>query len=165
MSISDWILLFTLFAIIWYSIETLRLRRATVRATNLGFQPVLVVSQEGDNNDLFVTNVGRGSALNVECWYLAPGDDSPIDGKVARSDLLDVGVKRRLSELFLNENRETTNFGKVIEAQFDKRVSETHGLLVLGYSDISGIRYRAEFHDEGDNPVSLRKVRCLGRIG
>jgi hypothetical protein len=160
LDISDWILLATLIAIIWYTVETYKLRKATILATRLEFQPLLIVNQQAGSRDLYVSNVGRGHAFNVECRYILKDGEVPERG---HCHLLKVGDTIRLNTLFLDENKEMTQYGKLLEAQFDDRVAKPEATLLIEFSDIQNTRYRQRFSSQAGNRVALTEILLINR--
>lgn len=84
--------LITAVALIWYTIETSRLRRATrdqVNATNLvvketqkqneqSLMPILVLTLQGDEGVFTVKNTGNGPALNIWIQPFSHGETVPM---------------------------------------------------------------------------------------
>lgn len=91
---SDFVLLATFFAIIWYSFETRGLRMATKRSNELSQEPVLIIDYDLRRQKFIIENVGKGVAFNIEVEPIKTKDgtfsfyfDSPysilkIDGRM-----------------------------------------------------------------------------------
>lgn len=64
LNLNNFILLGTLIAIVWYSLETRLLKNATNVANTIQSEPLLVLQYEGEN--LYIINYGKGPAFNIE---------------------------------------------------------------------------------------------------
>jgi hypothetical protein len=157
------ILLATLVAIIWYTWETRNLRKVQTQATKLEFRPVIVLSQEGQNNNLFVTNIGRGHAIDISCHYMIEEAKGQfvIENMNGKIDLLQTNQKQRFIDVC--PTKSDKNFGKLLEANLDPRVSELHVELWIKYSDLAGNKYIISYFKSKDTPLTVLKMEELSK--
>lgn len=160
---SNIILFATLIAIIWYTLETRQLRKVQTQATKLEFRPVIVLAQEGQNNNLFVSNIGRGHAIDITYHYAikeAEGElmNEIMDGTI---DLLQKNQKQRFIDVC--PTKSDKDFGKLLEANLDPRVSEFLVEIWIKYSDLVGNRYIISYFKSKDTPLTVKKVGELSK--
>lgn len=63
---SNFILLITFGALLWYSFETRELKGATKRSNELSQEPILIIRHDSGTEKFTVENVGKGPAFNIE---------------------------------------------------------------------------------------------------
>jgi hypothetical protein len=79
-AVSSWVLFVTFVAIVWYTLETIKLRKATEGAVELENKPILSLNAydftqfNEDAIAIEVVNIGKGAALNVSCSIMDPFD-------------------------------------------------------------------------------------------
>jgi len=70
------IILFTFIALVWYSLETYKLRKLQKRQIDLSLTPVLTLSSKYSSDEIIdcVKNIGKGVANNVEIEKFVDSD-------------------------------------------------------------------------------------------
>ena len=85
MAVTDWILLATIAAILWYSWETHKMKKEMIHQTELSIRPQLISYLDEKGEYFFIKNVGNGTAINVivDDLYLWKGP--PFDVQISFS--------------------------------------------------------------------------------
>ena len=70
-SLETWVLIFTMLVIIYYTIETSKLRKSTKKQTDLLLQPLItleheIISIEEDTEANYLVNIGKSTAINIQ---------------------------------------------------------------------------------------------------
>jgi len=137
------VLAITAAIIAWYTVETYRLRRETVRQNELQLRPYVVptFSAKRDGYKLELKNIGKGTATNVHLDTLSidlGGSEEQWRAKFSSVDYIEPGSK---TEPGMSSNR-LPKFLSTMLVPSDSAVPWT--LRVL-FDDIEGGRYLLEF--------------------
>lgn len=135
MSLADAILFLTLLAIIWYSWETYCLRIITAESTRLSNQPILLVSQEGPDKSLYLSNIGKGHAVDISFQVVSEDPRDNWNNSPKHLNMIKVDEKKKLTDLFLGD------FPKLLDASLDPKF-EGKVCVFISFSDILGNRYK-----------------------
>ena len=65
--------------LVWYTIETARLRRAAQKQNSISLLPIVELSIDACANTFKIRNIGRGPAFNVAIQHL-PGQRGRVSG-------------------------------------------------------------------------------------
>ncbi len=134
------LLLATLGVLIKYTVETTRLRKETVRQTELGQTPCLILTPT-TTNFVYIENIGLGHALDVSIDILK------IDTFLYRFDpchLVRLGKKVKVKKLLVSAGAET-----------DERVRRLDSIGL-------GFPYFIELDNKKDYPLTVRYENIEG---
>jgi hypothetical protein len=134
-------------AIIWYTIETYRLRREAQTQTELQIRPFLSLTYESSNRSLLLYNFGRGVARTVRVQDTSlspPGMPHPIIVKWDAIDFIAPERQRPLAGHSTQDGRDLPDEKEMWKSNFGPHGQ--HDLdVVVDYDDLAGNGYRARF--------------------
>ncbi len=145
-------LLATLGVIIWYSCETRRLRKETVRQTELQLTPHLILDYK---EDLVCKNVGNSTALNVAVSTLIVSDDTTGDlvFEVTFSPLylLEAKEEKKVNYSARFEDKELEeivnallNQGRKFFPFFPEETKKEEFSLTIDYKNLENVPFKTE---------------------
>ena len=181
LSLSQWLsiiqtvaLLATLGVIIWYACETQKLRKETVKQTELSLRPFVTITQSesatyspekgAETHPLLYKNIGHGPALDVE---IKPFDAEGFLLKTEKRGLIEVGESKYLnirgegvddtSDAFVQSVPVPSFTPKALQ----KRNSELEIILDISYKNIEKKSYstKVKISREGIEVLSTGEAK------
>jgi hypothetical protein len=139
--------------VLWYTIETSRLRKAAHQQIEVQIRPFLTLRWEHDDRKLYVSNIGRGVARRIVARQtdITVADDSSTR-VVVRWDAIDYlpsnGSERPLDgRSFVVTRAEETELSdreRAWASNFGRHGKHEHQ-IVIDYADVAGNAYTAAF--------------------
>lgn len=143
--------LLTFLALIWYTIETQRLRRAAEKQNQIVGMPIVVLRLSSEERMLgqplslalqSLRNVGNGPAFNID---ISPISKPPIEVRFSPVPILEPKDNRAL-DYCIFQNAATTGFSKMtvwLDSVIDAGELGSEMPVSISYSDASGRQYRS----------------------
>ena len=170
MGLSEWISLITMAvlavtagAIFWYSWETRGVKKEMIRQKALSIRPQIIIYLDEKSQNLYIKNVGKGTAMNVSSLGYLPIMDEKEQKVFLWPDTIDYivpGQQRRLSFHINNENNKKIeemsymNMGYLIE-QYANNNYHMH----IKFDDIEGNTYCSNIRFGKEGIMILETIR------
>jgi hypothetical protein len=146
-NLSEGIYIGTGVAVVWYTVETYKLRREAQTQTELQIRPFLSLTYEVSDRSLLLYNFGRGVARTIRVRDTSVSPPSAEHPVIVRWDAIDFIAPERQRALAGH----STQDGQVLsdENEMWKSNFGPHGRqdleIVVDYDDLAGNGYRAPF--------------------
>lgn len=153
------ILFLTLLAIIWYSFETHWLREATITATEMVHRPLVILSYKKEDQNLYISNVGNGNALEIYCRYDGEGKKDVLDPFNGYLDLL-----RAHDSLLFKGNvfdKAQPALAEIFEASVTPLAGKEKATLIITYKNMLHIKYQTNLFFDGKS-ITVLSTKRLG---
>jgi hypothetical protein len=135
----------TCLVVIWYTVETQKLRRLSERQIELLVRPVVIARYETGN--LYVRNIGQGSAFNVSIQNIELTDEVPqhteyIIGFPQPVETLQPEQERMLHPFAENNGIRVAPDG--LMDNLDPQLTQTQFTLTVEYDNVDGLHYKTK---------------------
>jgi hypothetical protein len=149
--ISTLALIATLGVIIWYTIETRKLRKTTVKQTELGLRPFVIISvfedSAGQPQRLVYKNIGHSPAIAV---WTEPFDAEAFMIDFMKYELIETGERKDLNPQGRGKDVLSNGFVQAVQTPsftpkaLDERNSELVLLLTIRYENLEKASYQTK---------------------
>lgn len=168
MGVTDWILLATIGAILWYSWETRCMKKEMVKQTELRIRPQLIVYLDEKGQYFNIMNVGNGTAMNVAVINYLPVIMNMKEQKVTlvfdKINYIMPGQERRLIYRAYNSRnrRIEEDTAQMFMGHLVEQYANKNYLLHINYANIEGTTYSSKVQC-GKGGIKLLETKKLGK--
>ena len=163
MALTDWILLATIGAILWYSWETRGMKKEMVKQTELRIRPQIIAYLDKKGQNFLIMNVGNGTAMNVMVdELLLDAIEQRVKLVFDRIDAIMPGQERKIIHSAYGRNNRKIEADFPFIANLDPQwASQTYHLNIT-YDNIEGIKYSSKVQC-GKAGIKLLETKKLSK--